>query len=248
MMLESINKTKVLITGSTGNIGIWLFLYFLQNGFSVLGLSEDSDPVFKRYKNYKHLSLDITNFKDLEESLKAHRFSYCIHAASENSKFSKDSFNVNVVGTNNLVRYLDSLSYKVKLIYLSTFQVYGRYEGVINEESKTFCYNDYSTNHICAENICLNNYKNKKRSTVVLRLTNSYGFKEDIKNRYHLPRDLISNLCYSAFKENIIYLHSEKEEDRDFISLNDISKIVFDILKTHKIQGLYNVSSNFTYL
>ncbi len=246
-MSESFESNKILITGATGNIGFWLSLHFLENGFSVLGLSRNADPILLQYKNYYNLSLDISNEKDLRESLSNHSFSYCIHAASDNSKFSKTSFEVNVVGTKNLVTYLNSLTYKVRLIYLSTFQVYKNYEGYINEESKIFCYNDYSTNHICAENICLNDFENKKRSTTVLRLTNTYGFHKHITNRIKFPRDLISDLCFSAKNKNVIHLLSKKEEQRDFISLNDICKIIFDVLKNWEVQGTYNLSSNITY-
>ena len=56
----------------------------------MIGLSRHPLNLLKE-ENYKHVSVDITNFEELEHQLSGYEFEACIHAASDNKKFSETS-------------------------------------------------------------------------------------------------------------------------------------------------------------
>ncbi len=244
-MQNTCNDKVVLVTGATGDIGTWLVDFFLKRNYFVIALSRTSTSKYNSSKGVKPLDVDITNYLELRQSLANTSFKFCVHAASLNKKYDVNSFNTNVIGTYNLLRFFDENSISVKLVYLSTFQVYGKYLGKINELTKVRCTDDYSTTHICAENLILKNIYSNKLNGIILRLSNTYGFPEFTKSWQ--SKSFISEICRQVVEDKSINLTSEKEEFRDYIHLLDLCYLIEKIIKNNKIIGTFNVSSNVTY-
>tara|TARA_Y100000389_G_scaffold166012_1_gene170465 strand:- start:25683 stop:26741 length:1059 start_codon:yes stop_codon:yes gene_type:complete len=136
---------KVLITGSSGLVGSEAVSFFIKKKFKVFALDNNLRAKLfgehsstkgikkfqkKNYKNIKFISTDITNFKELKKIFKNNLFEIIIHAAGQPSHdwSAKDpifDFNVNSIGTLNLLELSRKYCPKTTFIYTSTNKVYG---------------------------------------------------------------------------------------------------------------------------
>ena len=137
----------VLITGSCGLIGSESSEFFSKKGFDILGIDNNSRRDFfgkdgdinwvknrlkKKLKGYKHLNLDITDYKSLEKVFKKYKknIKLIIHSAAQPSHdWAKNNifkdFNVNAKGTINLLELTKKHCYDSPFIFMSTNKVYG---------------------------------------------------------------------------------------------------------------------------
>jgi nucleoside-diphosphate-sugar epimerase len=98
------------------------------------------------------------------------------------------------------------LSNNIKLIYMSSLQVYKDYgKNNLNLNSKKNFKNLYSRQHIESEKIILSKFLKNKKMFTILRMGNVFGFKKFDK-RLNLNDNLIHNLCNSAIQKKEIFL------------------------------------------
>mgnify|MGYP001159771808 FL=1 len=137
----------ILITGSCGLVGSESVEFFYKKGFVILGIDNNSRKKFfgetasinwkkneliKKYKYYRHFNLDIRKYKPLERIFKKYKnkISLIIHAAAQPShdyaktKINLD-FEINAIGTLNLLELTKKYCFKVPFIFMSTNKVYG---------------------------------------------------------------------------------------------------------------------------
>ena len=139
------NQKSVLVTGSSGLIGSEAVLFFDRLDWKVGGIdnnlrkhffgkegdtSWNLERLMKEAKNFEHHSLDIRNRKDIFEFFQARKFDLIIHCAAQPSHdFAKQDpfldFDVNAVGTLNLLEAFRLHSPKAVFIHMSTNKVYG---------------------------------------------------------------------------------------------------------------------------
>ena len=217
---------------------------FSKRNYIVLALSRQSSKFFSRTKSIIPLDIDITIKRQII-GLNRFNFDLCIHAASDNKKFSKESFPTNVVGTFNLLNQLIDKSPNTRIIYLSTFQVYGKVTGVVNEKHSLSYRDDYTTYHICAEALFKRSILARNTNCTILRLTNTYGFNAEL-DCLNL-KNLISIISRQMLERGEINLISKHEELKDYINLDDLCSILENILFREDMKGIFNVSSNHTY-
>ena len=137
----------VLITGSCGLVGSESVKFFASKGFDIIGIDNNSRLEFfgkdgdinwiKKdlidcYKNYTHKNVDIRNYSALEKIFKKYRSSIklIIHSAAQPShdwakKKPFVDFNINALGTLNLLSLTKKYSYDSPFIFMSTNKVYG---------------------------------------------------------------------------------------------------------------------------
>ncbi len=191
--------------------------------------------------NFDLILADLMNSSQLCNGLKNKDFSYVIHAGSVNDSFIENyrdlAYEVNTFGTRNLIDALD-MDKVEHFIYLSTFQVYGKYDGLINESSETNPLNDYGLSHLFAEYILALQVRDPKYS--IIRLTNSYGCPKDVNtSKWHL---ITNDLAKMAFDEKKIKLNSNGDALRDFIWMGDVCYILRKLLGEKPQNQIYNLS------
>jgi CDP-paratose 2-epimerase len=136
---------QVLVTGSSGLIGSEAVTFFDNMGFAVTGIDNnmradffgpqgDTSRVRERLaakcKKFRHVTLDIRNRSGVDELLRDGGFELVIHAAAQPShdlaaKRPFDDFDVNAVGTLNLLEACRQHSPEAVFILMSTNKVYG---------------------------------------------------------------------------------------------------------------------------
>jgi CDP-paratose 2-epimerase len=136
---------KVLVTGSSGLIGSEAVTYFDQQGHQVVGVDNNMRRFFfgppgdttwnlDRLKtvthNFIHVNLDIRDRQELEDLFIENHFDLIIHAAAQPSHdkaahFPLIDFEVNALGTLNLLEMTRLHNPDAVFVLLSTNKVYG---------------------------------------------------------------------------------------------------------------------------
>jgi CDP-paratose 2-epimerase len=136
---------KVLVTGSSGLIGSEAVEHFDRQGHEVFGVDNNMRRVFfgpagdtlwnlERLKNackrFTHAAIDIRDRAALEEMFSARRFNLIVHCAAQPSHDkARDiplvDFEVNALGTVNLLEATRQHCREAVFVFLSTNKVYG---------------------------------------------------------------------------------------------------------------------------
>ena len=135
-----------LVTGSAGLIGMETSIFFMNKGFKVIGIDNDSRKKFfgydasvskninqlLKFKSYEHFSLNILNKKKIEDLLSKYRSKIrCIvHCAAQPSHDWAttniiEDFRVNAISTVQLLNAYKNYCPEACFINLSTNKVYG---------------------------------------------------------------------------------------------------------------------------
>lgn len=136
---------KLLVTGSSGLIGSELVSFFSDLGWEVYGIDNNSRAVFfgpegdtrwnqqrlqQKYPGFRHYECDVRDrarILELIEQIKPHA---CVHAAAQPShdlaaQIPFEDFEVNAVGTLNLLEAFRRHAPESPFVFLSTNKVYG---------------------------------------------------------------------------------------------------------------------------
>lgn len=146
---------NILVTGGAGFLGKNLLSFLKEKGYNVFCLDNAEDNLVKleKFFNIKNtIFADIsTDFDIIEEEFKKNKFDVVIHAAALKhvhicEKFKKKAYNVNVIGTQNIVDLCKKYNVK-NMLFIST--------------DKSLNYKNYygMTKHIAENYVFKNNYK-----------------------------------------------------------------------------------------
>ncbi len=136
---------KILVTGAGGLIGSEVVTFFAQQGWEVVGVDNNMRADFfgekgdttwnlqrlaERFKNFTSHSIDIRDRQTVLSFIKAQQFDVIVHTAAQPSHDLAasrpfDDFDVNAVGTMNLLEANRQTNTSTPFIHLSTNKVYG---------------------------------------------------------------------------------------------------------------------------
>ena len=231
---------NVIITGASGFIGsnILDFLYKKKINIYIYSFNK------KTYQKIKRKYVNIKNFNKLNEKTP---IDCVIHCAAPNDLKSNSSFQYSIKGylqfTIDFLEQIKNLNIK-KIIYLSTAQVYGKnLKNDVTEKTECLYLNNYGLFHKFCEDL-IKNYvikNNLKTNYFLLRISNVLGDTKFYNKQIFrlLPNDICKNFIKKGFAE----LRSSGRQYRNFISINDLVKIFYFLLKKKNIRnGIYNIS------
>ncbi|SON50957.1 NAD-dependent epimerase/dehydratase family protein [Vibrio tapetis] len=235
---------KILITGGLGNLGSWLTKHFL-NDHQVTVLSRN-ESFSITHPNYRFIQADLTDLELLRDAVDCY-YDVCIHTASFNEHFkenyAKDALLINALGTEYLCQVLKRHGVG-KLIYFSTFHVYGASDGFVDEKSEVRPANDYGLTHYFAEKYIEKHQRASGLNYVILRLTNSYGCPSTVDtNKWYL---VLNDLCRQAFRTSKIVLLGNGLARRDYIWMGDVVRVVDKLIHSSTRNEVLNLSSGIT--
>lgn len=137
--------TKLIVTGSSGLIGSEVVSYFCQQGWEVhgidnnmradfFGISGDTrwnqDRLVANHRNFQHHELDIRDRQNVVKCLEYLKPDLIVHTAAQPSHDLAasrpfDDFDVNAVGTLNLLEAARQYVPETVFVHMSTNKVYG---------------------------------------------------------------------------------------------------------------------------
>lgn len=143
---------RLIVTGAAGLIGSEVVSFFAKKGWEVIGVDNNMRADFfgvggdtswnaKRLKetfiNYTHHSIDIRDRKTVGDFIKEVKPTAIVHTAAQPSHDLAasrpfDDFDVNAVGTLNLLEGLRQFSTDVPFVHMSTNKVYGDAPNELN--------------------------------------------------------------------------------------------------------------------
>lgn len=223
-------QNKILITGGFGTLGSYVTKYFLKLGYKVYVTSSSTNKIPDLFLGVKVIPLDLMNPFAGSDQINKLKFDIVIHLASYNEYLDKNyywqSYRVNTEGTSSLINNLNLDNLK-HFVYLSTYHVYGKNEGFINEDLVPKPLNDYAVSHLAAEFIVRQHSISSALPATIIRLTNSYGCPIN-KNKIN-KNLLLNDLALMALKEDKLTLKSAPNIRRDFICMSDVAKALQEI-------------------
>ena len=139
------NKMKLLVSGSSGLIGSEVCSYFSRKGFSVYGIDNNQRAVFfgpqgdtswrlkelqDTLPDFTHHEIDIRERSKVLDLIKEVKPDAIVHAAAQPShdkaaSIPFDDFDVNAVGTMNLLEATRLYCKDSPFVHMSTNKVYG---------------------------------------------------------------------------------------------------------------------------
>jgi CDP-paratose 2-epimerase len=143
---------KILVTGSSGLIGSEVVSYFAERGWDVHGIDNNMRADFfgpqgdtrwnqkrleKTYPHFHHHEIDIRDRKRVVEIVRELKPEALVHTAAQPSHDLAasrpfDDFDVNAVGTLNLLEANRLTNPEVPFVHLSTNKVYGDAPNELN--------------------------------------------------------------------------------------------------------------------
>ena len=192
---------NILVTGGAGNIGTNLCNELRSRGYKVIAAdlynTERDDYIRCDVRNYRQLEYVFDNFGP---------FDFVYHLAAEYGRWNGEAYyenlwQTNMIGTKNILRLQEKL--KFKMIFFSSAEVYGDYEGIMNEDvmsenkiKDTYQMNDYAITKWAGELMCMNSSKMFGSEIVRVRPLNCYGPHEE----YTPYRGFIPKFIYHCLK------------------------------------------------
>jgi len=143
---------KMLVTGSSGLIGSEVVSYFANAGWDIYGIDNNMRADFfgpngdtrwnqerlsEKFKNFHHNEIDIRNRSELVAFVTQLKPEAIVHTAAQPSHDLAasrpfDDFDVNAVGTLNMLEATRQTNPEVPFVHLSTNKVYGDAPNELN--------------------------------------------------------------------------------------------------------------------
>ncbi len=230
---------RICIVGASGYIGSKIVSYLKKKNHLI--------AVTKK-KNIKN-KIFLNGINKLIIKAKPEIIIYTISLNHHDSeKNINHSINVNVKPLFSLCKNLKKIKRFKKIIYFSTMQVYGKINSgdLVRENYPIKLQNIYALTHNMCEKILNHLYFTQGLLSTSIRLSNSYGYPElKTCNCWWL---VLNELCKMAKKEKKIVLKSDGTPLRDFISLNDVVKLVAILIRSKRNhKKIINLASGRTY-
>ena len=212
---------KILLTGSTGFLGKYIYKSLIKNN--------KIDTLSRTKSSYNiDLSQQILNFNE--------SFNMVIHVAGKAHDQSKKAlinnsfYKVNVTGLKNLLSGLKKTNTPSKFVFISSVSVYGLSKGTnISESFELLAKDDYGLSKIEGEKIVKTWCKKNNVKYLILRLPLLVG-----KNP---PGNL--GAMIKAIKNGFYFNINRGKARKSMVLADDVSKI---ILKASEIGGTFNLT------
>ena len=207
-------EKKVFVTGHTGFKGAWLITWLNLLGAQIKGYAlapgEEENLYNKVSSHVQHESIigDILNKSKLKEEVISFQPDFIFHLAAQSLVRKSyltpsETFDINVIGTANLLEALIDLEKKCVVIIVTTDKVYENFERVesYKETDRLGGYDPYSASKACAEIVTASfhqsffngaNFNKHKKKITTARAGNVIGGGDWNKDRI-IP-DIINHL------------------------------------------------------
>lgn len=271
---------KIIVTGSSGLIGSEVVSFFAEKSWNVSGIDNNMRSDFfgpqgdtrwnqnrlqNKYPNFNHNEIDIRDrikvlefFKHIKPNAVVHTAAQPSHDLAATRPF--DDFDVNAVGTLNLLEANRQTDPDVPFIYMSTNKVYGDAPNDLNliEQQTRWDYADAEFFNGIKEDFCIDQCKHSLFGASKLAadiMVQEYG------RYFEMPTCCLRGGCLTGPSHSGVELHGflsylikcnleEKEykifgykgkQVRDNIHSVDVASFIYEFLAFPRVAEVYNL-------
>ena len=237
----------IIITGGLGFIGSNL-INILKNKYFIINIDKVSyasnfkniDPSIKNYKFYK---IDINNKIFIKNILKKYNPSIIFNLAAETHvdrsiDGPKQFIESNILGVFNLLESIKNYKKKIKLIHISTDEVYGDIKKNYKSKEED-AYNPsspYSASKASGDLLIKSYIRTYKIPAIITNCCNNFG-----PNQY--PEKLIPTIIYNILNKKPIPIYGTGENLREWIYVKDHCDALIKVAQKGIIGENYNIGS-----
>ena len=241
---------KILVTGGLGFIGSNLINLLLKKKYKVLNIDKVTYASnfynikeFKKNKNYKFIRCDLNNPKKLKEIIAKYKPIGIFNVAAETHvdrsiDGPKNFINSNIIGTFNILEILRKQKIKIKLIHISTDEVYGDIlRGRSKEDDAYKPSSPYAASKAASDHLVTSYIRTYKVPAIVTNCSNNFG------PRQH-PEKLIPKIIYNIINNKNLPIYGKGKNSREWIYVEDHCEALIKIFREGKLGEFYNIGSN----
>jgi nucleoside-diphosphate-sugar epimerase len=244
--LEKLKNKSILITGSSGLLGIYIVncLKQVQQEYNIdvyLWMKNTIDPYLQQFFDFKCniIKHDIT---ELEQFSKLPMFDFIIHASGygQTDKILENQIKTIQISTSATINLFERLKKTGTFLFLSSAQVYNGADkpfvteneiGISNTDHPRACYVESKR---CGEAIC-QIYKQMGIDVKIIRLGLAYGPGTKMNDTR-----VVNSLIMKAISNNAIELKDNGSAIRTYCYVSDVVEMMWNIM-LHGKSTTYNV-------
>jgi dTDP-glucose 4,6-dehydratase len=238
---------KVIVTGGLGFIGSNLIKILNQKKFFIINIDKVSYASNKKniptnIQNYKFYKENINNKNFIIRILEKYRPSLVFNLAAETHVDKsidgpKSFINSNILGVFNLLEAIRMYNKKLKLINVSTDEVYGDINKLSSKENNAYNPSSpYSASKASGDLLIKSYIRTYNLPAVITNCCNNYG-----PNQY--PEKLIPTIIYKIIRNENIPIYGNGKNVREWMHVNDHCEALIKIAIKGKIGESYNIGS-----
>ena len=238
---------KIIVTGGLGFIGSNL-INFLKDKYFIINIDKVSyasnfKNIDLNIKNYKFYKQNIDNKIFIKNILEKYNPSIIFNLAAETHvdrsiDGPKTFIDSNILGVFNLLESIKNYKKKIKLIHISTDEVYGDIKK--NRKSKEDdSYNPsspYSASKASGDLLIKSYIRTYKIPAIITNCCNNFG-----PNQY--PEKLIPTIIYNILNDKPIPIYGKGKNIREWIYVKDHCDALLKVAQKGIIGENYNIGS-----
>ena len=238
---------KIIITGGLGFIGSNL-INILKDKYFIINIDKVSyasnfNNIDSNIKNYKFYKQDINNKVFIKNILKKYTPSIIFNLAAETHvdrsiDGPKQFIESNILGVFNLLESIRNYSKKIKLIHISTDEVYGDIKKNYKSKEED-AYNPsspYSASKASGDFLIKSYIRTYKIPAIITNCCNNFG-----PNQY--PEKLIPTIIYNILNKKHIPIYGKGKNIREWIYVKDHCDAIVKIAEKGICGENYNIGS-----
>jgi len=241
---------RFIVTGGYGFIGSNLIELLLKKKFKVLNIDKLSYSAQKynlkdiKSKNYFFKKTDINNKKEILKILKRYKPHGIFNLAADThvDRSIDDSSNFiknNILGVYNLLEAIINYKKKVRLVHISTDEVYGDISGS-KRSDESFPYipsSPYSASKASSDHLVNAYIRTHKIDAVISNCSNNYGPRQ-------FPEKLIPKMIYNILNNKPLPIYAKGKNSREWIYVDDHCEALIKLFFKGKSGEKYNIGSD----
>ena len=244
---------KIIVTGGSGFIGSNLIEFLLKKNYFIINIDKSSysaNPYnvrnFKTKKNYLFFKLDISKKEKVFKIIKKYKPVGIINLAAETHvdrsiDNPREFLNSNIMGVYSLLESLRKLKKsksKVKLLHISTDEVYGDLPNN-KKADENYKYNPsspYSASKASADQMVKAYLRTYKINAMIAHPCNNYG-----PNQF--PEKLIPKIIFNILNNKFLPVYGKGKNSREWMYVGDTCDALYKIFLNSKIGETYNIGT-----
>ena len=240
---------RFIVTGGYGFIGSNLIRLLIKKKFKVLNIDNMSYSAQKynlngiSKKNYSFKKMDINNKKEVLKVLKSFKPDGIFNLAADThvDRSIDDSFNFiknNILGVFYLLEAIKTIKKKIRLVHISTDEVYGDILGNKRSDEKHpyVPSSPYSASKASSDHLVYSYVRTHKIDAVISNCSNNYGPRQ-------FPEKLIPKMIYNILNNKPLTIYAKGKNSREWIYVDDHCEALIELFFKGKSGEKYNIGS-----